>query len=69
MMHPIDTAAIREHEDYPSSSDVIAGWWAILALMILVALLVTVVLVFSGDERSPEPAAPHPTAAPIDPGA
>ena len=69
MMHPIDTTAIREHEEYPSSSEIKAGWWAIVALMILVALLVTVVLVFSGDETSPEPLTPQPTEAPIDPGA
>ncbi len=69
MMHPIDTATTQEHEDYPSSSEVRAGWWAIVALVILVALLVTVVLVFSGDVSSPEPRAPQPTEAPIDPGA
>lgn len=69
MMHPVDTNPIREHEDVPSSSEIRAGWWAIVALMILVALLVTVVLVFSGDEDTPEPGAPQPTEAPIDPGA
>jgi len=68
-MHPIDTDTIREYEEYPSSSEIRAGWWAILALMILAALLVTVVLVFSGDEISPQPGPPQPTEAPIDPGA
>ncbi|HEX6286568.1 MAG TPA: hypothetical protein VFZ80_03710 [Acidimicrobiia bacterium] len=70
MMHPIDTTTIREHEaDYPSSSEIRTGWWAIVALMILVALLVTVVLVFSGDESSSDPEAPQPTEAPLDSGA
>lgn len=69
MVHPIDTTTTREHGDYPRSSEIRAGWWAIVALMILVALLVTVVLVFSGDETSPEPGAPQPTEAPVDPGA
>jgi len=69
MMHPIDTTTTRDPGDYPSSSELRAGWWAIVALMILVALLVTVVLVFSGDETSPEPGAPQPTEAPVDPGA
>lgn len=70
MMHPVDPTTNREHESYPSSGEIKAGWWAVFALAIVVALLVTAVLVFTSDESVPQqPEPPQPTEAPVDPGA
>ena len=67
MMHPTDTANQRDQDDIPASSEIRAGWWAVLALVIIVALLVTAVIAFSGDASAPQQ--PQPTEAPVDPGA
>lgn len=66
MMHPIDLSDNRSRESNAAATG--SGWWAILALVIVVALLVTAVIALSGDDVSETPVSPQPTEAPIDPG-
>ncbi|HET9259984.1 MAG TPA: hypothetical protein VFP42_07640 [Acidimicrobiia bacterium] len=69
MMHPIDVTPIHEQEHRsPDAPDTPGGWWAILALVLVTALLVTAVIVLGGDAGD-TPAQPQPTEAPLEPGA
>jgi hypothetical protein len=65
-MHPGDLRTIQqEHTSAPGTR---TGWWGLVALVIVMALLVTAVISLSGDRPEGEPQGPQPTEAPLDPG-
>lgn len=69
MMHPIDvTHDYREYERNHETPGTRGGWWALFALVLVIALLVTAVIALDG-EAGETPAQPQPTEAPLDPGA
>jgi hypothetical protein len=67
MLHPIDLSHTNQDEDR-AAPGTRGGWWAIFALVLLTALLVTAVVAFGGDSGEP-PANPQPTEAPLYPNA
>lgn len=66
MLQPIE-ATDPNSEPGPTRNDL--RWSPILALVVVVALLVIAVFVFTNDEVSQPPNHPQPTEAPDDPGA
>ena len=66
MMHPIDVTTSYQ-EDHGAAPGTRGGWWAIFALVLVIALLVTAVIALGGDTG--EPVQPEPTEAPSYPGA
>jgi hypothetical protein len=65
-MHPIDTTS-QQREASPSGFK--TGWWALFALAVVMALLVTAMLSVADPDLGQTPEAPQPTEAPPDPGA
>jgi hypothetical protein len=69
MMHPIDVTNSHQDEDRSQEAPgTRGGWWAIFALVLVTALLVTAVIALGGDAGE-TPAQPQPTEAPLEPGA
>lgn len=64
MMHQVDMTAVETEAPAPGGTSV---WWAVVALVIVAALLVTAVIALSGEAPS-EPQSPQPTEAPLEPG-
>jgi len=67
MMHPVGVSQWQDHDEALAPAR--SGWWALVALVVIVALLVTAVVALSGGESAEEPVQPQPTEAPFDPGA
>jgi len=64
MMHQVDLTGVEREAPAPGGTSV---WWAVVALVIVAALLVTAVIALSGDEPV-EGSTPQPTEAPLEPG-
>lgn len=64
-MHPTDLMTDRADDTTRVSR---TAWWALVALVVVLALLVTAVLTLSRSESELEPTAPQPTEAPLEPG-
>ena len=68
MMHPMDMTQIRPEDRRQEAPGTRGGWWAIFALVLVTALLVTAVIALGGNDGE-APSQPQPTEAPLDPGA
>jgi hypothetical protein len=67
-MHPIDvTHSYRPEDRSQETPGSRGGWWAIFALVLVTALLVTAVIAL-GDDVGENPTQPQPTEGPLDPG-
>lgn len=67
-MHPIDIAPKeqRENQRMPGGG---SGFWAVAALVAIVALVIVLAMAFSGDgDAGQQPNQPPPAEAPVDPG-
>ena len=70
-MHPIDvTDSYQGEQQDLSGPPTGGGWWAVFALVLVVALLVTAVIALDGDAGATPDIQPQPTEAPpLDTGA